>query len=135
MGTLLQGRARQALGFSGGHSMAAVPVFLGTAAALALVNGWLVARTGNLRRHVGVSVGDGGDDALLRRMRAQANFVETTPLVLFLMLGLELSGVNWIMLTVAGVAFTLARISHGIGMEGGEKARFRMYGMMTTSFV
>ena len=113
--------------------MVVVPVFLGTAAALALVNGWLVARTGKLRRQVGVSVGDGGNEALLRRMRAQANFIETAPLFLFLTLGLELSGANRIALTGAAVAFVLARISHGIGMEGGEKTRFRMYGMMTTS--
>jgi hypothetical protein len=102
---------------------------------LALVNGWLVARTGKLRREVGVSVGDGANDALLRRMRAQANFVETAPFFLFLLLGLELYGANRLLLIVAAVAFTLARISHAVGMEGGPKVRFRMYGMMTTSFV
>lgn len=115
--------------------MVQVPVFLGTAAALALVNGWLIARTGKLRRRVGISVGDGGNEQLLRRMRAQANFGETVPLFLFLLLGLELSGGNRSVLALAALAFTLARVSHGVGMEGGEKSRFRMYGMMTTSLV
>jgi len=115
--------------------MTIVPVFLGTAAAAALVNGWLVARTGKLRRALGISVGDGGNDALLRRMRAQANFIETTPFFLFLILGLELSGVNRIALAIVAALFILARISHGIGMEGGEKARFRVYGMTTTTCV
>ena len=115
--------------------MVLVPVFLGTSAALALVNGWLIARTGKLRRQIGISVGDGGNEALLRRMRAQANFVETVPFFLFLVLGLELGGANRLVLAMAAAWFTLARISHGIGMEGGEKSRWRMYGMMSTSIL
>lgn len=115
--------------------MIAVPVFLGMAAAAALVNGWLVARTGTLRRRLKINVGDGGNEALLRRMRAQANFLETTPFFLFLLLGLELSGANRIVLAMIGTLFIFARISHGTGMEGGDKARLRMYGMMTTTAV
>jgi uncharacterized membrane protein YecN with MAPEG domain len=115
--------------------MILVPVSLGTAAALALVNGWLVARAGKLRRQLGISVGDGGNEALLRRMRAQANFIETAPFFLFLVFGLELCGANRIALAIAAALFVLARISHGVGMEGGEKARFRMYGMMSTSIL
>ena len=114
--------------------MIVVPVFLGLTAAAALVNGWLIARTGNLRRQLGISVGDGGNEALLRRMRAQANFLETTPFFLFLLLGLELSGANRIALALIGAIFILARISHGVGMEGGDKSRWRMYGMMGTTF-
>ncbi len=113
--------------------MVPLPIFLATGAALALVNGWLIARTGKLRRMVGVSVGDGGDEALLRRMRAQANFVETAPVFLFLLLGLELSGTNRVLLALLALLFTLARISHAAGMEGGEKSRFRVYGMTMTS--
>lgn len=115
--------------------MVLVPVFLGTTISLALVNGWLIARTGKLRRQVGVSVGDGGSEALLRRMRAQANFGETAPLFLFLVLGLELSGAHRWILATAAAWFTLARIAHAVGMEGGEKSRWRMYGMMSTSIV
>ena len=115
--------------------MVLVPVFLGTTVALALVNGWLIARTGKLRRQLGISVGDGGSEALLRRMRAQANFGETAPLFLFLVLGLELCGANRWGLAIAAALFTLARISHAVGMEGGEKSRWRMYGMMSTSFL
>ena len=114
--------------------MVLIPVFLGLAAAAAMVNGWLIARTGNLRRALRISVGDGGNEALLRRMRAQANFLETTPFFLFLVLGLELSGASRIGLAGLAAIFVLARISHGIGMEGGDKSRFRMYGMMGTTF-
>ena len=115
--------------------MTSVPVFLGTTAAAALVNGWLIARTGNLRRSLGISVGDGGNEALLRRMRAQANFLEHAPFFLLLVLGLELSGANRIALAVFAALFILARISHGVGMEGGERSRWRMYGMMGSTFL
>ncbi|MBV8907399.1 MAG: MAPEG family protein [Sphingomonas sp.] len=114
--------------------MVLIPVFLGLAAAAAVVNGWLIARTGNLRRALRISVGDGGNEALLRRMRAQSNFLETTPFFLFLVLGLELSGASRIGLAGLAAIFILARISHGIGMEGGDKSRWRMYGMMGTTF-
>ena len=114
--------------------MIAVPVFLGAAVGAALLNGWLIARTGNLRRELSISVGDGGNEALLRRMRAQANFLETTPFFLFLVVGLELSGANRIALAIAAAIFIVARVSHGVGMEGGNKSRWRMYGMMGTTF-
>ena len=68
-------------------------------------------------------------------MRAQANFVETTAFFLFLVVALELSGANRPVLAVAAALFILARILHGIGMDGGSKGRLRMYGMMTTSFL
>jgi hypothetical protein len=115
--------------------MTPVPVFLGTVVALTLINGWLSARIGKLRGRFKVSVGDGGHEPLLRAMRAQANLIETAPFFLFLVLGLELAHVNSIALAIAAALFVLARVSHGIGMEGGEKARWRMYGMMGTSLL
>jgi glucose uptake protein len=42
-------------------------------------------RIGQTRQKVGISVGDGGNEALVRRMRAQANFIENTPLTLILL--------------------------------------------------
>ncbi len=115
--------------------MAPVPVTLATAAAAALVNGWLAGRVGRLRKQFKISVGDGGNEALLRRMRAQGNFLETTPFFLFLVAGLELSGASRIVLAAAAALFILARVSHAVGMEGGRLQRWRMYGMMITTFV
>jgi uncharacterized membrane protein YecN with MAPEG domain len=115
--------------------MTAVPVTLASAAAAALLNGWLAGRIGRLRGQFNISIGDGGNDALLRRMRAQANFLENAPLFLFLVLGLELSGADRAILAAAAAVFILARISHAIGMEGGTLQRWRMYGMTTTTIV
>ena len=68
-------------------------------------------------------------------MRAQANFIEHAPFVLILLLGLEISGANRIALAVIAALFVAARILHGLGMDGGDRQRFRMYGMMSSSLV
>src|SRR5215210_950576 len=112
--------------------MTAVPVTLIAAAAAVLLNFWLGWRIAAHRKQYKVSVGDGGHEPLLRRMRAQANFIEQAPFVLILIGGLELSGANrWALGGIAAL-FVLARIAHAIGMEGGERQRWRMYGMMGT---
>ena len=114
--------------------MTPVPVTLLTAAAATLINFWLGGRISKLRGEFKVSVGDGGHEHLLRRMRAQANFIENAPFVLILLGGLELSGANRWGLAVLAAIFVLARISHGIGMDGADLRRWRMYGMLGTAF-
>src|SRR5215213_11358251 len=96
--------------------MAPLPITLLTAAAAVFINLWLGARVVNSRREHQVKLGDGGNEAVLRRMRAQANFIENAPFFLILLGGLELSGANRIALAVVAAIFMLARIAHGIGM-------------------
>ena len=110
--------------------MAPVPITLLTAAAAVFVNLWLGARVVSSRREHQVKLGDGGNEAVLRRMRAQANFIENAPFFLILLAGLELSGANSLGLAVIAAMFILARISHAVGMEGAEVWRWRMYGMI-----
>ena len=110
--------------------MAHVPVTLVTAAAAVFLNLWLGARVINRRREFKVTLGDGGNEAVLRRMRAQANFIENAPFFLILLAGLELSGANPVALGAVAALFVAARISHAIGMDGGTLGRWRMYGMM-----
>ena len=108
------------------------PVTLAAAALCVLVNFWLGWRIAQLREDYKVSVGDGGHELLLRRMRAQANFIENAPLRLILLGALELSDANqWVLATLAAI-FILARVSHGIGMDGGKLQRWRMVGMAGT---
>jgi uncharacterized membrane protein YecN with MAPEG domain len=116
-------------------SMIMVPVTLAAAAAAFLVNMWLGWRVITARRAAKVSIGDGGDEAVLRRMRAHANFAEYAPVFLILVAALELTGANRTLLLAAAAAFTLARVAHGIGMDGGTLTRFRVAGMMTSTFV
>jgi uncharacterized membrane protein YecN with MAPEG domain len=108
-----------------------VPVTLVTAAAAVFVNLWLGWRVITARRVAGVRLGDGGNEAVLRRMRAQANFIENAPFFLILLGGLELSGASWRVLALVATLFVLARISHAVGMDGGSLTRWRVVGMMS----
>src|SRR3954470_22344878 len=99
------------------RGMTPIPITLMVAAAAVAVNLWLGARVVRSRREHGVKLGDGGNEAVLRRMRAQANFIENATLFLFLLGGLELSGGNRTALGAIAAAFILARIAHGIGMD------------------
>lgn len=95
-----------------------IPVTLTIAAACALINLWLVVRVGRVRMSQQVSIGDGGNELVIRRMRAQANFVENAPFALILIAALELTtGTSW-WLWAAGWLFVAARLAHPFGMDG-----------------
>jgi uncharacterized membrane protein YecN with MAPEG domain len=113
--------------------MTILPITLSTAAAAAILHIWLAARVVLARRALDISVGDGGHEAVMRRMRAHANFAENMPIFLILLAALELSGGNSQFLLVVSLAFVLARIAHGLGMDGGSLTRLRMFGMMTST--
>ena len=112
--------------------MTPIPITLLTAAVAVALHIWLGARVVRSRREHNVKIGDGGNEAVLRRMRAQANFNENAPFFLILLGGLELSGGNHLVLGVLAAAFILARIAHPIGMEGPHVVRWRMVGMITS---
>lgn len=112
--------------------MTVLPVTLAAAAAAGILNIWLALRINAARSASGVYLGDGGSEALQRRMRAQANYVEYTPFVLALILVIELSGKgSWWLGVVAAVYFA-GRIGHGFGMDGGALLKGRFIGTMTT---
>lgn len=95
-----------------------LPVTLSVAGGAALVNLWLAIRIGQVRTREKISVGDGGNDALIRRMRAQSNFAEFVPIVLILFGLIEFAVGTSLWLWIAGGLFLLGRIGHGIGMDG-----------------
>lgn len=100
-----------------------LPVTLILAGGLALINLWLSIRAGQARQSSKVWIGDGGDEALIRRMRAHANFVENAPFVLILVGVIEASVGTNIWLWVAAAAFLVARIAHPFGMDGWKPGR------------
>ena len=108
-----------------------LPTTLCLTAAAAVVNIWLAMRIGKMRGAEKVSVGDGGSEPLIRRMRAQANFVEQTPLTLLLVAGVELAGKGGQWLAPAAAVFILGRIAHAFGMDGNFNAG-RPIGMLTS---
>ena len=100
-----------------------LPVTLVTAGGLALINFWLGMRTGQMRGRAKISIGDGGHEPLVRRMRAHANFVEYAPFVLALigLIEFNIGGATW--LWVVASAFLVARVLHGFGMDGWSAGR------------
>lgn len=98
-------------------------ITLVTAGAAALLNLWLALRTGAVRMKARVDIGDGGNDALIRRMRAHANFVEYAPFVVILIGLIELTTGTSLWLWGVSVLFIMARIAHAIGMDGIRVAR------------
>ncbi len=108
-----------------------LPVSLVLAGGLALINLWLSIRIGQIRNAEKVFVGDGGNEPLIRRMRAQANFVENAPFVLALVGLIEFTAGTSIWLWIAAVAFLVARILHPIGMDGAIRPA-RMIGTIVT---
>lgn len=107
-----------------------LPTTLCTAAAAAVLNIWLTIRIGQVRSREKVFVGDGGNDAVIRRMRAQANFIENAPLTLILVAAIELAGKGGVWLAPVAALFVLGRVAHAFGMDEGFKAG-RPIGAMT----
>lgn len=94
-----------------------VPVTALYAALLALVAFGLGFHVGRVRGAKGVSLGDGGDKALLEAMRRQMHFVENVPLILVLMALVELNGAPKAWLHALGVLLLVARIVHPFGLS------------------
>lgn len=103
-------------------------VTLCAAAAAGLMIMWLGMRVGRVRLSAQVAHGDAGHPLLVKRMRAQANFVEYTPFVLVLIGAIEVSGRGGQWLTWVAAAYFLARIAHAFGMDD-DSARNRLRGI------
>ena len=102
------------------------------AAALGLVFIVLTMRVGLYRAKTKIFIGVGDDPEMLRRMRGQANFVETVPITIILLVILEVLGVSDIWLHALGGALLVSRIAHYLGLTQLAPASFRVIGMTVT---
>lgn len=100
-----------------------LPVALAATAACALINLWLAFRVGMVRRSEKISIGDGGNERLTARMRAQLNFAEYAPIVLILIALIELASETTEWLWGVAALFVIARILHAFGMDGWRPGR------------
>lgn len=109
-----------------------MPVTALYAALLALLFIALSIRVIGGRRSNRVSVGDGGNHELLRRMRMHANFAEYAPLALIMMGLIEsMQADRWI-IHALGAVLLIGRLSHAYGMSGDGHMQFRVAGMVMT---
>jgi len=84
-------------------------------------------------RGTGISLGDGGNPEMLRRIRGHANFAEYVPLILLMMAFLELSHFSIYLLHGLGIALVVGRALHGYALSFTERFKFgRFYGTVLT---
>ena len=103
------------------------------AAALAFLFVVLSTRVIMFRRANKVSLGDGGDEVLLARVRAQGNFAEYAPFGLLLILIAELQGTSPFWLHLCGGLLLVGRIMHGVNFSFSlRKMVLRVGGMVLT---
>ncbi len=112
-----------------------LPITLVMAAAAGLINLWLAVRVTQVRSKSNVWLGDGGSEAVIARTRAHTNFVEYAPFVLILVGLIELAHGSSLWLWLLGVAFILARLCHGLGMDPSAPRFLRSTGAITTLVV
>ncbi|MEP3224935.1 MAG: MAPEG family protein [Parasphingorhabdus sp.] len=112
-----------------------LPITLTIAGAAALINIWLMIRVGQVRSSEKVDVGDGGNEKVIRRMRAHANFGESAPIVLILIAAIEWSSGSPIWLWIVGGLYMVGRLAHGLGMDGGALGKGRMIGTILTMLI
>lgn len=103
------------------------------AAAAVLLNLWLAVRVGRVRTSEKISVGDGGNEMVTRRMRAHSNYAEYTPFFLILLAAIELATGSNLWLWIVSIVYILGRIAHAFGMDG--RGKLRMIGILTTMLV
>lgn len=112
--------------------MIILPVTLCAVAAAAAINLWLSIRIGMIRHAKKINMGDGGDGDMIARMRAQANFIENTPIVLVMLAAIELARTGNAFLMAVAAIYMLGRVAHGIGMDGGSLGFLRGPGTLIT---
>ncbi|WP_372574279.1 MAPEG family protein [Ruegeria jejuensis] len=87
-----------------------------------------------LRRvQTGITLLHGGDEELLRRMRAHGNFIEYVPLGLIALAGAEVAGAPVWLLILCGCALLLGRVLHYLAMRWSPDGMGRPAGALLTS--
>lgn len=110
-------------------------VTLATASVLGLMYIVLMLRIVRMRFQNRISLGDGGNAEILKRIRAHGNFAEYVPLLLILMGLLEMAGTDKTWLSLAGVVLVLCRICHVIGIHRQAPNFFRAVGTVGTTLL
>lgn len=99
-------------------SLLTLPLISGyTAAFLGLLQMILMVRVGLARGDTKISLGDGGDETLLRKIRRHGNLTENAALFLVLLVLFEISGGPEMIVLGLALVFVLARLSHAYALS------------------
>ena len=110
-------------------SITVTPIYI---AILGLLFVPFTVRAGLYRAKSKIFIGTGDDPEMVRRMRGQANFIETVPIALILLLTMELLGAADTWLHVLGISLVLGRTSHYLGLTELGPQMLRVVGMLAT---
>jgi len=111
--------------------MTITPLYAGLLVFWFLVLSWRVIR----RRGRDMSLGDGGDGAMLRVIRGHANFAEYVPLALLLMAILELCNFSAYIIHGMGAMLLTGRLLHGYALSFTDKFPFGRFWGTALTFV
>jgi uncharacterized protein len=114
-------------------AMIVTPLYAGLLAFWFLL---LTLRVVQERHDTKVSLGDGGNPTLQRRIRGHANFAEYVPLALLLLAILELSRFSLYVIHALGLMLLLGRLLHGYAFAFRTQFRFgTFWGVLLTVLV
>jgi uncharacterized membrane protein YecN with MAPEG domain len=109
--------------------LSVTPIYVGI---LGLLFVPMTVRAGLYRVKSNILIGTGEDPEMLRRMRGQANFTETVPMALFLLITMELLGATNIWLHSLGSLLVVGRAAHYLGLTELGPVFLRAVGMGAT---
>ncbi len=89
-------------------------------------------RVGLYRVKNNILLGDGGNEELIKRIRAQGNFIETVPMALFLLIMMEVLGASNTWLHALGALLVFGRVLHWFAMSELGPSVGRPVGMVST---
>jgi uncharacterized protein len=105
-------------------------LYVAVNALVMLVLGMLVVRA---RVTTKTPIGDGGNDTMMRAIRAHANNTENVPVPLLMMIVVNSLGASFWIIHLIGVPLTIGRICHAIGLSGNVgPSLLRLVGMTLT---
>lgn len=110
-------------------SLSVTPIYI---AVLGLLFIPMTMRAVMYRVKENILIGVGEDPEMLRRVRGQANFTETVPIALFLLIAMELLGAPGTWLHALGGLLVFGRITHYLGLTEMGPAMLRPVGMVST---
>jgi uncharacterized membrane protein YecN with MAPEG domain len=114
-----------------GDAMVVTPFYAGVLALFYLL---LSVRVVSLRQG-GISLGDGGDTRLLRRIRGHGNFSEYVPFILVMMGFLEMGHNSIYVLHALGITLLVSRLLHGYAFSFRERFGFGRIGGAGLTFL
>lgn len=100
---------------------------------ITLITIYLMVNIGAYRGKAKLSLGDGGDQEMIVRIRRHGNLVETAALLLVMMAIIEANGASSMYVHAVGLIYLIARIAHPIGLRANNTSGFpRMIGALGT---